>query len=295
MRNVVIDRTGAGRRLLADIQRLGLERHIVELEVNGLTVVPPEKTGFTPDFVARLRAAALAIVEKRDGRAPDVEGGTTHANQFLPNYFYVLFEDRIFEELLMSEVGLALITYLLGESAIVSSDTLLVKGPTDPFPTERLQLGLHNDNTSNPGPFQHHAELANLTWLLSDYTMNNGALGYVPGSHLLRRHPLPNEGAEADAVPVEAPMGSLVCWHGNTWHCAFPRKNKGLRIGYPTLFSRPFIVPLQPYDQDVTDEMLARNPPRFRTLMGRHRICGFRSEGPDYTRLSSNPCTTIFS
>lgn len=29
------------------------------------------------------------------------------------------------------------------------------------------------------------ADLANLTWLLSDYTLDNGALGYVPGSHLL--------------------------------------------------------------------------------------------------------------
>ena len=34
-----------------------------------------------------------------------------------------------------------------------------------------------------------------------------------------------------DAIPAEAPKGSVIVWHGATWHGAFPRKDKGLRLG----------------------------------------------------------------
>ena len=75
-------------------------------------------------------------------------------------------------------------------------------------------VGLHKRNTN---------------WLLTDYTKDNGALCIVPGSHKLCRHPKQGEGVE-DAVPVEAPAGSVCVIHGNLWHGAFPRINPGLRI-----------------------------------------------------------------
>ena len=45
--------------------------------------------------------------------------------------------------------------------------------------------------------------------------------------------PSPGDGVE-DAVPVEAAAGSLIVWHGNTWHGAYPKETDGLRMNVTT-------------------------------------------------------------
>ena len=52
-------------RLEAEIERLSLAEHVRELDDQGLCIVPPERTGFGPDFVDRGRKALLAVAEKR--------------------------------------------------------------------------------------------------------------------------------------------------------------------------------------------------------------------------------------
>ncbi len=71
-----------------------------------------------------------------------------------------------------------------------------------------------------------------------DYTKENGAFCIVPGSHKLCRHPKPGEGVE-DAIPVEAPAGSAIVFHGNVWHGAFPRLTPGIRLSVNTYYCGP--------------------------------------------------------
>ena len=138
----------------------------------------------------------------------------------------------------------------------------------------------------HPPPFPLYAQYANATWLLSDYSEEGGSLCFVPGSHLLCRQPGPGEGLDR-IVAVEAPMGSLVLWHGNTWHGAYRRQAKGLRMAIAFLYARRFLLTREPYREDVTKEQLDRNPPRFATLMGQEILAGWRAEGPDYSRLDT--------
>jgi ectoine hydroxylase-related dioxygenase (phytanoyl-CoA dioxygenase family) len=221
----------------------------------------------------------LRVVEQRDGGPPDLVGGPTHINQVIGNYDYLLFEDPVFEELALQPVALTLADYLLGVGCIINVSAGIVKGPTEMETPGRLLLPLHSDNQMQPSPFVRYAEVANVTWILSDYDEANGALAYVPGSHTLARHPLKGE-ADHLAIPVEAPAGSLIVWHGNTWHGGFPRSAPGLRMSCGYLMSRPHIVPRQPFRDDITPEMLERNPARFAKLMGKHLMVGWRTEGP---------------
>jgi ectoine hydroxylase-related dioxygenase (phytanoyl-CoA dioxygenase family) len=140
-----------------------------------------------------------------------------------------------------------------------------VKGPAV------LPLFLHADQPMNDAD----AVLCNATYLLTDYTTSNGALCFVPGSHRHRRQPLPAEdfsfdgmtfaeayahvdkGGEletrppAGAVAVEAPAGSLVVWHGNTWHGAFARTEPGLRVNLILVFAKPFLEPQERYVDEL--------------------------------------------
>src|SRR5205085_222537 len=122
----------------------------------------------------------------REGVRPDVSGGATHQDLKLPNYYYLLFEDPIFEQLLMQPAALALATKLCGWSCVLSTSTALLKGPSSKDPA-RLDIPLHCDTEMHPPPFPLYAQYANATWLLSDYSQEGGSLCFVPGSHLLCR------------------------------------------------------------------------------------------------------------
>jgi ectoine hydroxylase-related dioxygenase (phytanoyl-CoA dioxygenase family) len=269
-----------------DIVELGLERNIAELEATGLTVVEPERAA-EPGFADRLRAAIVRVAEERGQGRLDLDrafepGRGAFGDVFGLQLYYLLFEDAVFQEAIVNPIALALATYLLGESCIISNCLAGVKGPGGG------DLGLHSDNVMIPAPFPPYAQVCNVTWALTDYDDETGPLVYVPGSHRLCRHPLPGEGREA-VVPVRARAGSIIFWHGNLWHGALARRAPGLRVNLIVAMMRAYLRPQEPYREHVTREVLDANPARFATLLGQHLYYGWRAEGPQLTTLSYTP------
>lgn len=261
----------------AEIERLDLRSNVTELEQIGFTVVLPDKAT-APSLVERLREAVLDVAERRSGVRPDLESGGTHANHSVPFgqlLFYMLFEDEVFQEAVLNPVGLALTHYLLGRSAVLSNCIAGVKGPGGE------DLGLHSDNVMIPAPFPSYAQVCNVTLLLTDYDADSGPLCLVPYSHRLHRHPFAGE-ALNQRVPIVAPAGSIVFWHGNTWHGAFARRKPGLRMNLIMAMMRPYLRPQECYREDVTPDLLSRHPQQFATLMGKQIDYGWRHEGHDF-------------
>ncbi|MEZ5378592.1 MAG: phytanoyl-CoA dioxygenase family protein [Acidimicrobiales bacterium] len=75
---------------------------------------------------------------------------------------------------------------------------------------------LHADQLFIPQPWPASPQGANAAWCIDDFTTDNGGTRFVPGSHLLNRPPHPDDSAEA--VPFEAPAGSLVVFDARLWH-----------------------------------------------------------------------------
>ena len=283
------------KAVATEITRLGLEREAYELEVFGLTVVPADRTG-AADTCTRAFARICELIEERTGTAPDLENGSTHTDVFLPSLYHVIHEDPVFQELLVHPMTLALSALLVGQRAILSGTEVFMKGPATRSSgnklgmgarSEGLQLGLHSDMVAFPEPFPTIAAFCNATWLLSDYTKDDGALAFVPGSHRIARQPLDREAVEI-AVPIEAPMGSLVIWHGNTWHGSYPRTKPGLRTGIAFGLAREWFHPHEPVRRDVSDADVERLGPRFATLAGRD-VLDWDTGGPDYPKLLARP------
>ena len=182
---------------------------------------------------------------------------------------------------MMNPVLLAMNTYLCGYSMILSSMTCFMKGPN------KSDLGLHSD-TFLADPWPSHAMLGAATYLLTDFDMESGSTAYLPGSHRLCRRPNPletqlGEGGNPAVVPVEAKAGSLVIWHGNTWHGAFRRRKPGLRVSLNLLMARPYMRTEEDLADRIPDEILDRNSARFAILAHQGLFMGW-SSGDDAGR-----------
>ncbi len=281
-------------RVFNEIDRLDLWGVIGELDAKGYAIIPPEKVA-PAGFSDSVRDALLATSTKLSGVQPDVSDGSTHSGYSTRHGNVEIIEpllqhDPIFVDALMNESLLAVVTYLLGESCVLLNNSGQIKGPGD------LYLPLHNDLCLTAGPtlFSSTAQVCNASWVLSDYSADNGATAFAPGSHKLCRYPTMAEIHDPENYqPVEAKAGSILIWHGNTWHGAYPRTNLGLRLSIIHYFGRFFMNPNPVLAKVVSPEEVARRPKRFAHLIGadkglvQDKDCGVRDES---TRLPA----TIF-
>lgn len=267
-------------RIYGEIRSLGLETNLAELEAFGFTVI---ENALSPELTARLRGAVLAAWEERYGRKLDLENETQLREVQLAAY--LLFKDRVFEEVVLNPRPLALITYLLGQSCWLSSLTSHVKGPGE------VGLLLHSDTANGvPAPFSAYSHVANCNYALTDYTEAGGCLAMVPGSHRLHRQPtrwevsLTGNDRNPHVIPIEVPAGSAVVWHGNTWHGSFPRRMPGLRVNLAAYYCRQYMAPQEIYaDNPAAKAMAERHggDSRMAQLLGFRHFNGWRDEGPD--------------
>ena len=279
------DSTKELNRNFKRVRELGLEQNVFEIDTYGFTVVPPDKVA-DKAFFERLRSTVLRICKERtgiefdlgrNGAFGDYKAQPQSDGQFL--LFYLLMADRVFEEWVLNPTLYTLIDYLMRGQQQLSSLTSFVK-----WKGERDSLGLHSDSPPDrDGRLPPCSDVANAAYCLTDYTLDNGAIAMVPGSHTYCRQPRPGEG-EKQAVPVEAEAGSLILWHGNTWHGAFEKKTDGLRLNVTSYHCHRRLKTQEAYQWRVTQEMLDRNPPEFARLVAAHDHMGWDEHGPDYGR-----------
>lgn len=264
------------RELVFDeIHRLNLEQNVLELESQGYTIVPD---AIPADLVEQLRDVIIdQVADKSDVGRPDLntwDGGKLREGS------YLLFEDPGFETLVQNEYTVALMQYLLGRSMVLSTVYSHVRAKGDP------SLPLHTDQwtlqLSNP------VSVAVANYALVDYKRDHGAFAAVPGSNQWLRRPVGTDENDVyknpNCIPLEMKAGSVVVTAGCTWHGAYERKVPGLRINAAVVYCRSYIRTQELIREGVTQEMLDRNPPRFKDLVGLNNFLGFGREGPDFTK-----------
>ena len=224
----------ARERTIREISCLGLDTNLRDLEVQGYTVV---NGVLTKDQIEKAKDAILRRVKKNTGRSIDPESASADDFRGMEYQPYLIFDDPVFPEILLEPKTLALVTYLLGESCVLSSMGSHFRGPGG------MPLPLHADG-GVPG-MNEVSQVANCNYALTEYSEESGALIMVPGSHRMNRQPSMSENwrsnnrslAEVTAqisdpeelatLDWQAPKGGVtlnlepgdaVIWHGNTWH-----------------------------------------------------------------------------
>jgi len=261
--------------IYADIRRHDLERCIAEFDAFGFTVIPPEKVA-PRAFHEQLRNAILDVHHRRSGQRVDpasLSSATLPGDRPLATYWSLLGEDPAFERAVMNPVVYTMARYLCGKSVLLSDIIALVKR-RDETPTHLL----HIDQAGTPPPLPPYQQVLNVTWALTDYTRDNGAVAIVPGSHRYGRMPMPYEenflgnDAPVPAIPVECEAGSLIIWGGTTWHGSYPRNASGLRMNLVIAFCRSYMKQVRDFRNELPVDLVERNGPDFAQLVGMNAL-----------------------
>ena len=258
------------------IEALVLADHVAELDEVGLTVVPQTKLGLPDLFFASLRDTILEIAERRTGARLDLERGVTGGEFEDPTgaigQFFVthmIFEDPLFAKILVHPVKTALMEHMLGPHHRLSVSNAWIKWQTPDSWRGPVTTAMHADQGQVPSPWNPAApHVANMNWLLTDYTKEDGAFAYAPGSHHEARMPRGDEAVKR-AVAVEAPAGSLVMFQGGLWHGAFRKETPGLRISMHGLHCRSYYIPQQDFRGHAPNDIIeaSGNPAYLRKLL----------------------------
>ena len=132
--------TAAMHRVLDTIEKLDLNANVTELETKGYTTI---KAVLSETQIKRAQQAIVASAEKKMGKTVDLATGEGFRGwHYVP---HMLYDDEVFEDILMEPQSLALVTYLLGESCLLSSIGCHFKAPGGE------PLLLHSDNSNGKG------------------------------------------------------------------------------------------------------------------------------------------------
>ena len=257
------------------IQEYGLACHVKELDEVGLTVVDKEILRLSGAWVDRLRDAILRVAETRAEARFELDKNPAKAFAGRPSeighmiFSHLIYEDRIFIDVLTHPVKKALMSHLLGAGHRIAVSDGWVKWQTpETWPSDET-TGFHADQSVVPPPWNWRSpHIANMNWTLTDYSREDGALAYVPGSHREERLPELGEALPL-AIPVEAAKGSLVIFNGALWHGSYRKTTPGLRVTMIGQHCRPYMLPFQDFKGQIAEEIIAssEDPSYLRSLL----------------------------
>ena len=186
-----------------------------------------ERDVLTPDFVARARAELAAAIEK------EVE---YHGNRDYSDFGMVLLcalYGGVFLDLFDNERLLAPFESVLGQGCIVYAYTSSSMPPEGKNYSRRVHVDCPRvipDYVSNMGA----------TILLDDFTVENGATWYLPGSQW-NTEPPEEEFFYRNADRVIAPAGSVFFFNARIWHAGGENTTSKWRHALTINMCRPWM------------------------------------------------------
>jgi ectoine hydroxylase-related dioxygenase (phytanoyl-CoA dioxygenase family) len=207
-----------------------------------------------PERLATLgaRLVELADQEIRDGTDYVYEDG---ANQ---RVWTLLNKGDCFVELACDPTALEIIGHLLGPDLLLSN----IDGPGG------KPMFLHADQSYVPTPWPPYPLVANIMWMLDDFTAENGATRVTPGSHRSGRAPDLTISDE-QTLPVCAPAGTAMVIDGRLWHQTGANVTEDeRRRGILAYYCRPFMRQQENWFLSIDPAVLERWGAPLRHLLG---------------------------
>jgi len=132
-------------------------------------------------------------------------------------------------------------------------------------PDEKAQV-LHRDDSIYPLTEPHPPVVVNTMWPLDEFTLENGATRFIPGSHAWEpgRRPGPDDEIE---IAVMSP-GSAMFYLGSLWHGGGANRTAQPRLGVILEYAAGWLRPQENHCLAVPRQTVRHLPERLQELLG---------------------------
>jgi ectoine hydroxylase-related dioxygenase (phytanoyl-CoA dioxygenase family) len=132
-------------------------------------------------------------------------------------------------------------------------------------PGERAQV-LHRDDAVYPLPQPHPPVVVNTMWPLDEFTSDNGATRFIPGSHAWEpgRRPAASDPVETAILPP----GSVMFYLGSLWHGGGANGTGRPRLGVILEYAAAWLRPQENHCLAVPRDVVRQLPERLQELLG---------------------------
>lgn len=203
--------------------------------------------------VAAVKAELAEVLAATPTGRNDFEG-------FATKRIYRLFgKTRAFDDFAIDPVLLGVLDRIIGPCQL-SAPTGIQIGPDEPAQV------LHRDDSIYPLPQPHPEVVLNTMWAFDDFTAENGATRFVPGSH--RWDPERRPTAEDAITLAEMPAGSVAFYTGSIWHGGGANHTAKPRLGVILEYVASWLRPQENHVIGVPPEVVATLPERLQELLG---------------------------
>ncbi|HVB43797.1 MAG TPA: phytanoyl-CoA dioxygenase family protein [Streptosporangiaceae bacterium] len=207
----------------------------------------------SPDELARARADLdRVLAATRTGRNP-FEG-------FATQRVYALFaKTRTFDQPAVHPLLLEVLEQVLGHYQLSAPVGIRIG------PGEQAQM-LHRDDAVYPLPQPHPPVVVNTMWPLDEFTQENGATRFVPGSHLWQPGRQPSRTDPVLAATMSP--GSAMFYLGSLWHGGGANRTSQPRLGVILEYVAAWLRPQENHYLAVPRAIARTLPDRLQELLG---------------------------
>ena len=132
-------------------------------------------------------------------------------------------------------------------------------------PGERAQM-LHRDDAVYPLPQPGPPVVVNTMWALDEFTDDNGATRFVPGSH--RWEPGRHPSADEPVLTAAMSAGSVMFYLGSLWHGGGANLTDRPRLGVILEYAAAWLRPQENHYLAVPRGIVRQLPQRLQELLG---------------------------
>ncbi|MGL5944269.1 MAG: phytanoyl-CoA dioxygenase family protein [Waterburya sp.] len=218
-------------------------------------VLLPNLLSLQEATTARNLILDLAEQEKQTGKLV-VQGAKSRL-------YGLIYKSDIFAQLVQNEVVTSVIEAILGEDIILGGFSAHILYPS------AQRMGVHVDYPywamSSPFPKYPILEIQ-VIWMLEDFTADNGAPLFAPGTQNLAIQPDVEE-FNRTAEKITGTAGTAIISHGLCWHDTSVNNSDRPRVSLLGNYTPQYIHPLENNLFDYQRETIQNSSPQLKKLL----------------------------
>ena len=229
------------------------------------------RDAFPPADIAEARRLITLYSSTEDDKVTHFHGAHEEEVHLQRRVWNLLDKGEVFERMVQHPVVMRIVGAFLGDAFImgsVAANRILPGGPGQEPHIDYPYWDLYKGASFPIGINSSFPLNAQATVLLDDFTAENGATAYWPGSQKTLAYPDNDEGFNANAARQTGRAGDCVVFNGMVWHCAMPNHSAADRTAVLIEYLAKFVTPLEDQQRGVRQEVVDRASPMLRQLMG---------------------------